>query len=192
MTEKLCISSAANHLSDAHQISAAFTLGNGPDETPCHHYILPMTRTIPSVRCAVAATAAGHLGNRLQDDQLHKQSLHLRLKSTELLRAELETGSHVPDLARLLCMLLLAQLDVCVTCPCRRCLSDRRGRSALETVLSLQYTSKLRVHLSDSVNLKTGSEVLLNSVWLGNYCLRFVGLDTYHRAGSMLWMRPRH
>lgn len=74
-----------------------------------------MTRTIPSIRCVVAATAACHLANRLADAQLHRQSIHLRLKATELLRAELDNGTDGPDLARLLCMLLLAQLDVCTT-----------------------------------------------------------------------------
>ncbi|KEF57383.1 uncharacterized protein A1O9_05300 [Exophiala aquamarina CBS 119918] len=95
------------------EISAAFNLGNGPVETPCSHHILPMTRAIPSMRCVVAATAACHLANRFADDRLHRRSLHLRLKATELLRAELESGPDGPDLARLLCMLLLAQLDVC-------------------------------------------------------------------------------
>lgn len=106
---------AANHIPDAHEINAAFNLSNGPVETPCSHHILPMTRAIPSIRCVVAATSACHLANRLADDQLHRRSLHLRLKATELLRAELENSNAGPDLARLLCMLLLAQLDVCTT-----------------------------------------------------------------------------
>jgi hypothetical protein len=71
-----------------------------------------MTRNSPSVRCAVAASSACHLANRLEDDQLKIQSLHLRLKSTELLRVELESCPDGPDLACLVCMLLLAQLDV--------------------------------------------------------------------------------
>jgi hypothetical protein len=108
--------SAANHIPDAHEISAAFNLGNGPVETPCSHHILPMTRAIPSIRCVVAATSACHLANRLADDRLQRRSLHLRLKATELLRAELENSTDGPDLARLLCMILLAQLDVCTSC----------------------------------------------------------------------------
>lgn len=120
----MCILSTADHDTDTNEISAAFTLGNGPAETLCSHHILPMTRVIPSIRYAAAATAAGHLANRLQNEKLHRRRLHLRLKATELLRAELQDGSDLPDLARLLCMLLLAQLDVCIASSHRRCLSN--------------------------------------------------------------------
>lgn len=72
-----------------------------------------MIRSVPSVRCAVAATAACHIANRLEDEQLKRQSLHLRLKATELLREELKGYPDGPDLTCLVCMLLLAQLDVC-------------------------------------------------------------------------------
>ena len=67
------------------------------------------------MRCVVAATAACHLAHRLTHDQLHRRSLHLRLKATELLRRDLEDSLDGPDLACLLCMLLLAQLDVRIT-----------------------------------------------------------------------------
>ncbi|KIV82574.1 hypothetical protein PV11_04675 [Exophiala sideris] len=97
----------------ARDISTAFFLGQGPAETPDIRHILPMARSIPSVRCAVAASAACHLANRLEDDQLKRQSLHLRLKATELLRAKLKSEGDLPDLACLASMLLLAQLDVC-------------------------------------------------------------------------------
>lgn len=99
----------------AREISEAFYLGHGPVETPYTRHILPMIRSVPSVRCAVAATAACHLANRLEDDQLKRQSLHLRVRATELLRVELESYTDGPDLACLVSMLLLAQLDVRVT-----------------------------------------------------------------------------
>lgn len=98
--------------SDAIEISAAFYLGHGPIDTPCTSHILPMTGDVPSVRCAVAASAACHLGNRLDNDHLKQQSLHLRLNATECLRAELWANPNGPDLSGLVCMLLLAQLDV--------------------------------------------------------------------------------
>ncbi|KFY34747.1 hypothetical protein V494_06501 [Pseudogymnoascus sp. VKM F-4513 (FW-928)] len=102
-----------DHVLDAREISEAFYLGHGPAETPYTRHVLPMIRSVPSVRCAVAATAACHIANRREDDQLKRQSLHLRLKATELLRMELEDLPNGPDLTSLLCMLLLAQLDVC-------------------------------------------------------------------------------
>lgn len=104
--------SVANHILDASEISAAFYLGHGPVETPYTRHILPMIRNIPSVRCAVAASAACHLANRLENDHLKRHSLHLRLQATELLRKELKSHPDGPDLASLVCMLLLAQLDV--------------------------------------------------------------------------------
>jgi len=107
--------SVAYHILDAREISEAFYLGHGPVETPYTRHILPMIRSVPSVRCAVAATAAGHLANRLDDDQLKRHSLHLRVRATELLRVELESYADGPDLACLVSMLLLAQLDVCAT-----------------------------------------------------------------------------
>ena len=122
-----------------------------------------MTRAIPSIRGVVAATAACHLANRLEDDQLHRRSLHLRLKATELLRAELENGPDEPDLARLLCMLLLAQLDVCITRYFWICLSNSRGRYALGSASNSQHTLMLRVHLQDYVTVRTQSEVSSNS-----------------------------
>jgi len=103
---------AADNIQDAREISEAFYLGHGPVETPYTRHILPMIRNVPSVRCAVAATAACHLANRLEDDQLKRQSLHLRVRATELLRVELEIYAGGPDLACLVSMLLLAQLDV--------------------------------------------------------------------------------
>ncbi|KFY16725.1 hypothetical protein V492_01133 [Pseudogymnoascus sp. VKM F-4246] len=102
-----------DHVLDAREISEAFYLGHGPAETPYTRHVLPMIRSVPSVRCAVAATAACHIANRREDDQLKRQSLHLRLKATELLRMELKDLPNGPDLTSLLCMLLLAQLDVC-------------------------------------------------------------------------------
>jgi len=104
--------SFTNHILDARDISTAFYLGQGPAETPDIRHILPMARSVPSVRCAVAASAACHLANRLEDNQLKRQSLHLRLKATKLLRAKLKSEGDLPDLACLACMLLLAQLDV--------------------------------------------------------------------------------
>lgn len=104
--------SSVNNILDAREISEAFYLGHGPVETPYTRHILPMIRSVPSVRCAVAATASSHLANRLEDDQLKRQSLHLRVRATELLRAELESYPDGPDLACLVSMLLLAQLDV--------------------------------------------------------------------------------
>lgn len=72
-----------------------------------------MTQNIPSVRCAVAASASCHLANRLQNNALKTQSLQLRLNATELLRHQLKNDSEDPDLGDLACMMLLAQLDVC-------------------------------------------------------------------------------
>ncbi|KAF2120267.1 fungal-specific transcription factor domain-containing protein [Lophiotrema nucula] len=95
------------------ELSAAFYLGYGPAETPYTCHILPMTRSIPFVRCAVAALASCHLANRLDDDLLRRQSLHLRVESMESLRANLKSGDDGLDLGRLACMLLLAQLDLC-------------------------------------------------------------------------------
>jgi hypothetical protein len=99
--------STANHILDAYEISTAFFLGHGPAETPYTRHVLPMARSVPSVRCAVAATAASHLANRLDDEQLKRHSLQLRLKATEFLRAELKNQSDGPDLGCLACMLLL-------------------------------------------------------------------------------------
>lgn len=104
---------SANRFLDAREISTAFYLGNGPAETPYTRHILPMTQNVPSVRCAVAATASCHLANRLRDNDLKTQSLQLRLKATELLRHQLINDSEGPDLDGLACMMLLAQLDVC-------------------------------------------------------------------------------
>lgn len=104
--------SAANNNLDDRGLSTAFYVGYGPAETHDTCHVLPMTRNNPSVRCAVAATAACHLENRLDDDQLKRQSLYLRLKATELLTAGLNSDPDGPDLA---CMLLLAQLDVRIT-----------------------------------------------------------------------------
>ncbi len=107
--------SPTDHDLDARDIDEAFYLGHGPVDTPYTSYILPMIRNVPSVRCAVAASAACHIANRLEDDQLKRQSLHLRLQATELLREELKGYPDGPDLACLVCMLLLAQLDVRIT-----------------------------------------------------------------------------
>ena len=120
------ILSAANNNSDDLGLSTAFYIGYGAAETHDTCHVLPMTRNIPSVRCAVAATAACHLANRLDDDQLKRQSLHLRLKATELLRAGLNSD---PDVSDLTCMLLLAQLDVRI--------SHRSVCSALLTVVEV-------------------------------------------------------
>lgn len=95
--------------SDDRGLSKAFYIGYGPAETHDTCHILPMTRNVPSVRCAVAATAACHLANRLDDGRLKSQSLHLRVKATELLRTGLIGDPDGPDLP---CILLLAQLDV--------------------------------------------------------------------------------
>ncbi|KUJ17254.1 uncharacterized protein LY89DRAFT_696763 [Mollisia scopiformis] len=95
------------------ELSTAFYLGNGPVETPYTCHILPLVRSMPSVRCAVAALASCHQANRLDDNQLKIQSLHLRLKATELLREDLRGGGDGLDLGCLACMLLLAQLDLC-------------------------------------------------------------------------------
>lgn len=108
-----------NLILDVREISTAFYLGSGPAETPYTRYILPMTRSVRSVRCAVAASTACHLANRLEDEHLKSFSLHLRLRATELLRMELEKDSKQPELASLVCMLLLAQLDVHTYLPIR-------------------------------------------------------------------------
>lgn len=100
---------SANNSIDARGLSRAFYIGYGAAETFDTCLVLPMTRNIPYVRCVVAATAATHLANRLGNEQLKRQSLHLRLKATELLRAGLNNDPEGPGLA---CMLLLAQLDV--------------------------------------------------------------------------------
>lgn len=71
-----------------------------------------MTQSIAFVRHAVAALASCHIANRLDDDQLKSQSLHLRLRAIELLREDLKERAAGPDLPGLACMLLLAQLDV--------------------------------------------------------------------------------
>lgn len=106
-----------------------------------------MTRTIPSIRCVVAATAACHLANRLADNQLHRRSLHLRLKATEFLRGELGNGPSGPDLACLLCMLLLAQLDERIPGDFWGWYSNSCCRYARGMVPNSQHTSKLRAHL---------------------------------------------
>lgn len=90
--------SAANNNLDDRRLSTAFYIGYGPAETHDTCHVLPITQNIPSVRCAVAATAACHLANRLDDDQLKRQSLHLRLKATELLRAGLNSDPDRPEL----------------------------------------------------------------------------------------------
>ncbi|KAF2670968.1 hypothetical protein BT63DRAFT_453340 [Microthyrium microscopicum] len=95
------------------ELSTAFYLGKGPEDTPYASHILPLVRSVPSVRCAVAALASCHLGNRLDEDQLKIQSLQLRLKATELLREDLMSAGDEYNLACLACMLLLAQLDLC-------------------------------------------------------------------------------
>jgi hypothetical protein len=107
-----CSLSATNHVLDGRELGSAFYLGRDPAETPYARHILPMIRSMPSLKCAVAALASCHLANRLDDNSLKIQSLHLRLKATELLREDLKSSSNGPGLGCLACMLLLAQLDV--------------------------------------------------------------------------------
>lgn len=134
--------SATDHISDGRELSTAFYQGHDPAETPYTSHILPLTRSMPSVRHAVAALAACHLGNRLDDEQLRRQSLRLRIRATGLLREDLKNSSGRPELGRLVCMLLLAQLDVRVLQSTQR-LSDTFRRCALETVSSSESIFKL-------------------------------------------------
>ena len=100
--------------SDAREISMAFYLGRGPAETPYTQHILPMANSVPCVRYAVAATASCHIGNKLQNNALRVQSLRLRLTATKALRQQLQNPGEVVDISDLACMVLLAQLDVCI------------------------------------------------------------------------------
>jgi hypothetical protein len=131
-----------------------------------------MTNEIPSVRCAVAATAACHIANRLDDDHLVRQSLHLRLKATEFLRSELMAESSTPDLARLTCMLLLAQLDVCLESYAFIALTDGLNRSVLEIASNSEHTSRRQARLSNYVAQTMANEAISNSVSYGKYLLK--------------------
>jgi hypothetical protein len=103
---------ATDHALDGRELGGAFYLGREPSESPYNLHILPLIRSMASLRCAVAALASCHIANRLDDEQLKIQSLHLRLKATELLREDLKSSADGPNLGCLACMLLLAQLDV--------------------------------------------------------------------------------
>ena len=169
---------AANHIVDVQEISTAFYLGLDPAESSSTGHILLATRVIPSVRYVVAATASSHLANRLGDEQLQRRSLHLRVRATELLRAELESKSDYgggPDVARLLCMVLLAQLDVRIaSLHYGQSHADSYGSSVQETVLSSQHISTLREdsysYAASIVELKDS----LSSVYYGKTLLLLV------------------
>jgi hypothetical protein len=99
---------------DDREISTAFHVGHGPVEIPYASHILPMTRTIPAVRWAVAALASCHIANRLDDAQLKRQSLQLRVRASQLLRWQLMSRDDGSEVGCLAAMLLLAQLDVSI------------------------------------------------------------------------------
>ncbi|CAI7602582.1 unnamed protein product [Penicillium pancosmium] len=97
----------------AREISTAFYLGDGPAQTPYTQHILPMAKNVPCIRYAVGATASCHIGNRLQDNNLKMQSLHLRLEAMKALRKQLRNDINETDISSIACMVLLAQLDLC-------------------------------------------------------------------------------
>lgn len=107
-TSRHCLAFSELTFPDARELSTAFYLGQGAPETPYTSYILPMTRNVPCIRYAVAATASSHLGNRLASGPLRTQSLQLRLEAIKTLKSQLTEV----DPSALACMLLLAQLDV--------------------------------------------------------------------------------
>ena len=117
-----CTSAARNNIwhqlthdfSDAREISMVFYLGRGPAVTPYTQHILPMANSVRSVRYAVAATASCHIGNKLQNNGLKVHSLRLRLAATKALRQQLQNPNEAIDISNLACMVLLAQLDVCI------------------------------------------------------------------------------
>jgi hypothetical protein len=127
-------------LVDAREISTAFYLGNGPAQTPYTQLILPMATNVPCIRYAVGATASCHIGNRLQDNKLKMQSLHLRLEATRALRQQLTNDIEKTDISSIACMVLLAQLDVGAQIPSLQGYSNRCYSSALGTVWSLEHT----------------------------------------------------
>ncbi|OOQ87342.1 hypothetical protein PEBR_17920 [Penicillium brasilianum] len=97
----------------ARELSRAFYLGHGPARTPYTRHILPMAKNVPCIRYAVGAIASCHIGNRLQDNELKMQSLHLRLVATQALRQQLGNDIEGTDISSIACMVLLAQLDLC-------------------------------------------------------------------------------
>lgn len=87
-------------------------IGSEPGDSPYLRYILPVADTVPSIRYAIAALAASHLGARVGNPDLERRSLTLRLRATELLRSSLQDPSIFTRLETLASTLMLAQLDV--------------------------------------------------------------------------------
>lgn len=126
-------------LVDARELSTAFYLGHGPARTPYTQHILPMVKNVPCIRYAVGATASCHIGNRLQDNKLKLQSLHLRLEATQALRRQLKNDIEETDISSIACMVLLAQLDVRAQISFQG-YSNRCDSSALGTAWNLEHT----------------------------------------------------
>ena len=86
-------------------------LGSSPVESPYVQFVLPLIPEIAPLRYAVAASAACHWAARIQDAELERQSLRLRLEATKALRQRLKS-KHSTDYGSLASMMMLAQLDV--------------------------------------------------------------------------------
>lgn len=97
---------------DIQELSSIFYLGTGPSDNPMFLYVLPLIRSVPPIRYAIAASASCHLAARTSDQALEKKSLYLRVHATHLLRDMLRDPCPVSDQTILASMLMLAQLDV--------------------------------------------------------------------------------
>ena len=153
------------HILDGRELDKAFYLGKDPVETPYARHIEPLTKSVSYIRYAVAALAACHLGNRANDAQAKTQSLHLRVKAIEMLRANLKSRNNGLDMECLAGMLLLTQLDVRVSLArCLRGIANNYGSYALEIVSNLERILKQQAQLSSLVALMEQSADLSNNV----------------------------
>jgi hypothetical protein len=89
-----------------------FLLDSDQSQSPYVKYVLPLIDTVQAVKCAVASSAAYHIGSRTGDKNRERQGLVLRVKAIGALRDRLAVEEQSAGLGTLVATLMLAQLDV--------------------------------------------------------------------------------
>lgn len=93
-------------------LSSIFFLGDGQSRNPMFDYVLPLLSTVPSVRYAIAGSAACHIAAQASDRELDERSLSLRVLATQSLATRFQDASLAAHPHTLAGILMLAQLDV--------------------------------------------------------------------------------
>ncbi|KAH8174078.1 fungal specific transcription factor domain-containing protein [Sarocladium implicatum] len=94
-------------------LSSIFFLGDGQSRNPMFDYVLPLLDTVPSIRYAIAGSAACHIAAQASDKDLDETSLSLRVLATQSLATRFKDPVLAAHPQTLAAILMLAQLDMC-------------------------------------------------------------------------------